>query len=66
MALFKFTKSILEEKPIEVFNGNHRDFTYIDDIVNGIIKTLYNSAASNISWDEINQIQPLFNTMENL
>ena len=53
MALFKFTKSILEEKPIEVFNnGKHtRDFTYIDDIVNGIIKTLYNSAASNISWD---------------
>ena len=42
MALFKFTKNILEEKPIDVFNyGNHsRDFTYIDDIVSGIIKTL--------------------------
>ena len=39
MALFKFTKSILEEKPIDLFNnGNHtRDFTYIDDIVKGVI-----------------------------
>ena len=38
MALFKFTKNIYENKPIEVFNnGNHiRDFTYVDDIVNGI------------------------------
>ena len=41
MALFKFTKAILEEKPIDVYNhGKHtRDFTYIDDIVNGIIKS---------------------------
>lgn len=38
MALFKFTKNILKNKKIEIFNhGNHaRDFTYIDDIVNGI------------------------------
>jgi len=38
MALFKFTKNILENKKIELFNnGNHfRDFTYIDDIINGI------------------------------
>ena len=42
MALFKFTKSILEKKAINVFNfGNHtRDFTYIDDIVEGIVKCL--------------------------
>ncbi len=42
MALFKFTKNIIENKKIEVFNyGNHkRDFTYIDDIVNGIIKII--------------------------
>ncbi len=42
MALFKFTKNILEDKPIDVFNyGKHtRDFTYIDDIVDGVIKTL--------------------------
>ena len=40
MALFLFTKNILKKKPIEVFNyGNHvRDFTYIDDVVDGIVK----------------------------
>lgn len=40
MALFLFTKNILSKKPINVFNnGNHiRDFTYIDDIVNGIFE----------------------------
>jgi len=55
MALFKFTRSILEEKPIDVFNhGNHtRDFTYIDDIVEGVIKTLDNNATSNINWKSI-------------
>jgi len=53
MALFKFTKSILEEKPIDVFNyGKHtRDFTYIDDIVKGVIKTIDNPAKSNKNWD---------------
>jgi UDP-glucuronate 4-epimerase len=53
MALFKFTKAILEGKPIDVFNhGKHtRDFTYIDDIVNGIIKTLDNSADRNSGWN---------------
>tara|TARA_X000000950_G_scaffold289367_1_gene412464 strand:- start:8659 stop:9681 length:1023 start_codon:yes stop_codon:yes gene_type:complete len=53
MALFKFTKLILEEKPIDVFNhGKHtRDFTYIDDIVEGVIKTIDNSAISNFDWN---------------
>jgi UDP-glucuronate 4-epimerase len=53
MALFKFTKAILEEKPIEVFNhGKHtRDFTYVDDIVNGIIKTLDNLPKRNVEWN---------------
>jgi UDP-glucuronate 4-epimerase len=53
MALFKFTKAILEGKLIDVFNhGKHtRDFTYIDDIVNGIIKTLDNSADRNLDWN---------------
>ncbi len=53
MALFKFTKNILEEKPIDVFNyGNHtRDFTYIDDIVEGVIKTLDASSTNNLKWD---------------
>ena len=53
MALFKFTKSILDDKPIDVFNhGKHsRDFTYIDDIVEGIIKTIDKPATSNLNWD---------------
>ena len=53
MALFKFTKAILEEKPIDVFNyGNHtRDFTYIDDIVEGVIKTLDDVATTNVKWN---------------
>ena len=43
MALFKFTKNIIKGKPIEVFNkGKHeRDFTYVDDIVDGIIKIVF-------------------------
>ncbi len=53
MALFKFTKDILEEKYINVFNnGKHtRDFTYVDDIVRGIIKTLDSPARNNIEWN---------------
>ncbi len=52
MALFKFTKAILEDKPIDVFNhGKHtRDFTYIDDIVEGVIKTLDDVAIENPDW----------------
>lgn len=52
MALFLFTKSILEGKPIKVFNyGKHRrDFTYIDDIVEGVIRTLDNVATPNPNW----------------
>lgn len=48
MALFKFTKAILEGKPIKVFNyGKHRrDFTYIDDIVEGVIRVLDKPASS--------------------
>ncbi len=53
MALFMFTKNILEGKPINVFNyGKHRrDFTYIDDIVEGVIRTTLNTAESNTSWN---------------
>jgi UDP-glucuronate 4-epimerase len=52
MALFKFTKAILEGKKIEVFNyGKHtRDFTYIDDIVKGIVRVLDSPAQSNPNW----------------
>ncbi|MDB4078011.1 NAD-dependent epimerase [Amylibacter sp.] len=53
MALFKFTKAILEGEPIKVFNyGKHRrDFTYVDDIVEGIIRTLDRPAPINPHWD---------------
>ena len=56
MALFKFTKSIIENKAIDVFNyGKHtRDFTYIDDIVDGIVKTLDNTATGNMDWNSNN------------
>ena len=52
MALFKFTKAMLEGEKIQVFNyGKHRrDFTYIDDIVEGIIRVLDRPAVSNSSW----------------
>jgi UDP-glucuronate 4-epimerase len=53
MALFKFTKNILDQKPIEVFNnGKHtRDFTYIDDIVEGVMRTIKNYSTSNLNWN---------------
>lgn len=53
MSLFKFTQNILEGKPIDVFNyGNHRrDFTYIDDIVEGVMRVIDNPAQKNNHWD---------------
>jgi UDP-glucuronate 4-epimerase len=55
MALFKFTKAILADEKIQVFNyGKHRrDFTYIDDIVEGVIRVLDKPAASNQSWSGV-------------
>lgn len=52
MALFLFTKAILEGKPIDVFNYGkcRRDFTYIDDIVEGVVRTLDNIATPNPDW----------------
>lgn len=53
MALFKFTRNILAGEPIEVFNhGNHtRDFTYVDDIVEGVVRTLDKPASPDTSFD---------------
>lgn len=53
MALFKFTKAILEEKPIEVYNeGNmERDFTYIDDIIEGVSRVIFRIPCGNKNWD---------------
>ena len=52
MALFMFTRKILAGEPIPVFNyGKHRrDFTYIDDIVEGVIRVLDNPAQPNPNW----------------
>ena len=52
MALYLFTKAIIEDKPIDVFNYGkmQRDFTYIDDIVNGVIKVIDNPPKGNPSW----------------
>ena len=52
MALFRFTKNILEGKPIQVFNhGDHtRDFTYIDDIVEGVVRASDDIAQPDPNW----------------
>jgi UDP-glucuronate 4-epimerase len=52
MALFIFTKAILAGQPIDVFNhGNmQRDFTYIDDIVEGVIRVMQHPATPNPDW----------------
>lgn len=56
MAPFKFTKNIIEGEEISVFNyGNHsRDFTFIDDIAEGVIRTTDNIAKPNSNWDPKN------------
>jgi UDP-glucuronate 4-epimerase len=53
MALFKFVKNILEDKPIDVYNyGNmERDFTYIDDIIEGVVRVIDNVPQKNPEWD---------------
>ncbi|MDZ7605316.1 MAG: NAD-dependent epimerase [Cyclobacteriaceae bacterium] len=53
MALFLFTKSIVDGTPIKVFNNGEmsRDFTYIDDIVEGIYRIIKNPATPNLNWD---------------
>ena len=56
MALFLFTKAIFEDKPIDVFNYGEmqRDFTYIDDIVEGITRVIDNPAKPNEKFDAVN------------
>jgi UDP-glucuronate 4-epimerase len=53
MALFLFTRAILEGRPIDVFNHGQmvRDFTYIDDIVEGVVRVIDKAAASNPNFD---------------
>lgn len=56
MALFKFTKNILADEPIDVFNyGNHtRDFTYVEDIAEGVVRASDNIARPSAEWDSDN------------
>ncbi|KPQ19936.1 MAG: UDP-glucuronate 4-epimerase WbnF [Algoriphagus marincola HL-49] len=56
MALFLFTKAILEDKPIQVFNYGKmkRDFTYVDDIVEGVLKVADRPARPNPDFDSQN------------
>jgi UDP-glucuronate 4-epimerase len=53
MALFLFTKAILEHKPMQVFNHGRmkRDFTYIDDIIEGVVRVTAKTPTPNPSWD---------------
>ena len=53
MALFKFTKAILEGKPIDVYGmgKQRRDFTYIDDIVEGVYRVTFRVPEGNPAWD---------------
>ncbi|MBW2369273.1 MAG: NAD-dependent epimerase [Deltaproteobacteria bacterium] len=52
MALFLFTKAILEDQPIQVFNHGkmQRDFTYIDDIIEGVVRVMANRPQPNPDW----------------
>lgn len=56
MAYYSFTKDIMEERPIKVFNNGdmRRDFTYIDDIVEGIVRLLDKPPKYNSEWDRVN------------
>jgi UDP-glucuronate 4-epimerase len=58
MALFIFTNSIIQGKPIKVFNGGEmrRDFTYIDDIVDGIVRLIPSIPEQNIISDHFNPV----------
>jgi len=52
MALFKFTKKILADEPIDIYNFGHhkRDFTYVDDIVEGVVRVLDTAPNSDATW----------------
>jgi len=54
MALFLFTKAILENREIDIFNNGamQRDFTYIDDIVDGIVRVIDHPATGNPEWND--------------
>ena len=56
MALYSFTRNIIDGKPIDVYNNGNmeRDFTYVDDIVEGIVRVLQNPPKGNPDWTGTN------------
>jgi len=62
MAIFKFCKAILEGTPIEVYNNGHmsRDFTYIDDVVEGVLRTIEKLPTSEPDNDESSAVSPKY------
>jgi len=55
MALFKFTKAIIEDQPIDIYNHGDmmRDFTYVDDIVEGIVRVIAHPPVTNTNWSAL-------------
>jgi UDP-glucuronate 4-epimerase len=55
MALFRFARAIVDGKPIEIYNQGHhqRDFTYVDDIVEGVVRILDRVAAPDGQWNSL-------------
>ena len=53
MSLFLFTKAMLSGQPIDLFNGGHmrRDFTYVDDIVEGVVRVIDQVPQANLNWN---------------
>ena len=68
MALFKFTKAILADEPLQVFNygKHHRDFTYIDDIIEGVMKVIDSTAQKNEAGWQFTRFRNKQGTMENI
>jgi len=60
MALFKFCKAIIEDRPIQVYNRGKmlRDFTYIDDIVEGVVRSMENPPVRQMSSTKMGSIPP--------
>jgi UDP-glucuronate 4-epimerase len=55
MALFRFARAIVDGKPIEIYNQGHhqRDFTYVDDIVEGVVRIVDRVAAADEQWNSL-------------
>ena len=58
MAMFLFTKAIIDGEPLKVFNNGEleRDFTYIDDIIDGVVRVINNPPKGNPDWSGLNPV----------